>query len=191
MLTHLFKSVARTEILRLLFTEDQDSFYLRQLERETVVKKTALDAELKNLTEHGYVHARRDGNRVYYSANTHHPLYPELVSMVAKSFGEAAILKQLVHSDDRIHLAVLFGSLAKGTAKAESDVDLIIVGKLGLRAFVKLLRILDDGLIQREINPNVYSPNEFAAKLAAKDHFLTAVLAEPYVLLKGELSEFR
>lgn len=185
MLDSLFRSEARVEILRMLFTDEKLAMYLREMERQSTVKKTALENELKNLLTHQFITARKDGNRVYYQANPDNPIFAELVAIVDKTIGLRAILRERLQ-DDRITLAILFGSFAKGTHTPTSDIDLIIVGDIGLRGFSKIFSGVEQR-IGREINPHVYSEEVFAHMRQEGDHFLTSVLAEEFEVLKGSL----
>ncbi len=189
MIELLFGSKTRSELLRLLFEGSHKAFYLRELERESGVNASGLLKEIKNLLKLDLITSRQDGNRIYYQANLNHPIYLELQSIIEKTSGTQAILK-LALKDPRIELALLFGSLAQGSERAESDVDLIVIGKIGLRALSQLL-IVPQQKISRAINPVVYTPEEFSIKLAAKNHFLSRVLEKEYVVLAGDMNDFK
>ncbi len=80
--------------------------------------------------------------------------------------------------------AFVFGSLAKGDAKAESDVDLMVIGELGLRPLTKLISGIAEK-VGREINPHVMTPQEFSKRRREKDHFVFSVLSAPRIFVKG------
>jgi len=185
----IFGSKTRAELLKFLFDSSHKSYYLRELERLCGVNASGLLKEIKNLIKLDLVSSRRDGNRVYYQANRDHPIYLELQSIVEKTSGLQSILKTAM-VDPRIQLALLFGSLAQGTERAESDVDLIVIGKIGLKALAQLL-VVPQKKISRPINPVVYTPEEFSIKLAAKNHFLSRVFEKEFVVLAGELNDFK
>lgn len=188
MLEVLIGSKSRAEILRLLFDGSGQSRYLRDLERDCGLNASALQKELVKLVKAELVHAEKDGNRIYYQANQDHPIYLELVGIVEKTSGIQAILK-LALNDKRIHLALLFGSLGQRTARAESDADLLVIGRIGLRALSQLLAVPQEK-IARPINPIVYTPEEFTSKLSDKNHFLTRVLEKEFVVLTGDADAF-
>lgn len=85
---------------------------------------------------------------------------------------------------DRIRLAFVFGSLARGEGKANSDVDVMIVGGVSFGEVVAALQSAQK-TIGREVNPSVYSETEFRAKLRAKHHFVSAVVSAPKAFLVG------
>jgi predicted nucleotidyltransferase len=87
-----------------------------------------------------------------------------------------------------VEFALVFGSFARDAARAESDIDLIVVGSITLREVVHHLHGLQLQL-DREINPHVYTWQEFRMRLARGDHFLTTVLSEPLLFVVGARHE--
>jgi predicted nucleotidyltransferase len=83
-----------------------------------------------------------------------------------------------------IRLAFIFGSMAKGTADAKSDVDILIVGDASFADISEALLAAQERL-GREITPTVYSAEEFQQRVKEKHHFLARVLAEPKIMLIG------
>ncbi len=82
--------------------------------------------------------ARKDGNRIYYRANSRHPVHGDLCSLVLKTNGLAGVLRQAL-PDKQVRLAFVFGSIARGETRAVSDVDLMVIGQVGLRRLTQLL----------------------------------------------------
>lgn len=188
MLDVLIGSKSRTQILRLLFDGSCRERYLRDLERDSGLNASALQKELVKLLKTELITSEKDGNRIYYQANQNHPIYLELVGIVEKTIGIQAILKKAL-SDNRIQLSLLFGSLGRKTERAESDVDILVIGRIGLRALSQLLAVPQEK-IARPINPIIYTPEEFSSKLAVKNHFLTRVLEKEIVVLTGDFDAF-
>ena len=118
--------------------------------------------ELKRLSRLGVVETRVNGNRTYYHANTHHPLYPDLRNLVLKTDGLVEVLRTALVSPD-IQLAFVFGSMADGTAQAESDIDLMVIGNLSLRQLGKLLSGIATR-VGRKMNPHVLTREEFVRR---------------------------
>lgn len=189
MLAELFTSETRAQIFRLLFDGKAKEFYVRELERESGKSIRSIQKEVKHLADIDLISSRRDGNRLYYKANLTHPLYPDLSSLVEKTVGVVGQIKIRLE-DSQIESAFIFGSYAKGEEKAESDIDLIVIGDVKMRALSKLLSGLQES-VGREINPHVYSPEEFSRRLNENDHFLTNVLKEKVKMVKGNLDEYR
>jgi len=174
----------RAEVLRLLFETGDQEIHLRDLARLAALSPAALQKELTSLAAKELVLTRRDGNRLYYRANTSHPLYPELHGIALKTSGIAAELTRALAPVQDIDLALIFGSVAAGTATAKSDVDLLVIGNVGLRKLSPALRGLADSL-GREINPICLTPKEWRENRAKNDAFANRVTAEPKLWLKG------
>ncbi len=189
MLSEILTSNTRAEIMRILFNGLGEEHYLRGLEKLSNVKVNSLQKEVKHLFSLNILIARKDGNRIYYSANTKHPLYLDLLSIVEKTVGVLAQLKHRLE-DNRIKCAFVFGSFAKGKEKASSDVDLVIIGKIGMRGVSKLLSGLQEK-IGREINPHIFTAEEFKKRIKNKDHFLFSVLKKKVQPILGSLNEHR
>lgn len=182
-LTRLLSSRVKAEIFRLLFGADAREVHVRELARRSGLNVATVRQELTRLTGLGLVRARRDGNRAYYRAETGNPLYSDIHNLVLKTSGLVDVLRQALEKA-RIRAAFVFGSLADGSEKPGSDVDLIVVGSVSLRQLSKFLSGLDLRL-GREINPHVLTPQEFARRKKEGQHFLTSVLAAPKLFVVG------
>src|SRR4030042_3207551 len=128
----LLSSRARAEIFRLLLSGTGEELHIREIERRSGLNDSTIRQELSKLVRLDLVQSRRDSNRVYYRAKTENPLYPEIRNLVLKTSGLADALKSTL-VDKRIHVAFVFGSIARGEEKAGSDVDLMVIGQLGLQ----------------------------------------------------------
>jgi predicted nucleotidyltransferase len=175
---------ARAEIFRLLFETGDQEIHLRDLARLAALSPAALQKELTSLAAKELVLTRRDGNRLYYRANTTHPLYPELHGIALKTSGIPAELTRTLAPVQGIDLALIFGSVAAGTATGKSDIDLFVIGNVGLRKLTPALRGLANSL-GREINPVCLTPAEWRDKRAKGEAFAARVSAEPKLWLKG------
>lgn len=175
---------ARAEILRLLFETGDQEIHLRDLARLAGLSPAALQKELTSLASKELVLTRRDGNRLYYRANPGHPLYPELHGIALKTSGIAAEFTRALAPVQGIDLALIFGSIAAGTATGKSDVDVLVIGSIGLRKISPALRGVADAL-GREINPVCLTPVEWRDKQGRGDAFAQRVAAEPKLWLKG------
>ena len=184
----LFHSEVRAEVLRILFGVREDRMYRAQIIAQTRFAKRSVEEELEKLETLELVVSSRDGNRCYYSANKVHPLYPDLRNIVLKTAGLRDVLQKALTSD-KIEFAFVFGSLAQRTDRAESDVDLLIIGPIGQRELATRLRGLTER-IGREINPHIFGWDEFTRRVASRDHFLHDVLARQKIFIIGKEDEF-
>lgn len=186
-LAELLSSRVKAEIFRLLFGVVPRELHGREIERQSGLADGTVRQELKRLTGLGVVESRPDGNRTYYRANTRHPLYPDIRNLVLKTDGLVEALRTALESAD-IPLAFVFGSVAAGTEQAESDIDLLVIGTISLRQLGKLLSGVT-AQVGREINPHIFTVEEFARRKKARDHFISTVLAAPKLFVKGSEDE--
>jgi predicted nucleotidyltransferase len=186
LLAILFPQV-RAELLRLLFADDSRELHLRELVRQSGLTLGTVQTEMEKLLSAGLLLDRRDGNRRYVRANAAHPLFSDLHNLVLKTSGLRDVLAEALTGLDGVRVALVFGSVAAGTAKPDSDVDLLVVGDIGLRALAPRLRPASEKL-GREINPMVMSPADFARERVTKP-LLVDLLAKPKLFIKGDERE--
>ena len=177
----------RAEVLRLLFANSAQELHLRELTRQSGLTLGTVQDELEKLTKADLITNRRDGNRRYYRANANHPLFPDLQQLVLKTAGLRDVLAEALKDIKGVELAFVFGSLAGGTGKAASDVDLMVIGQAGLRVLVPPLRKAGERL-GREINPVTMTAAEFA-KDKGRNPFLADVLTKEKLFVKGGADE--
>lgn len=180
----------RGAILALLYEHPHQSFYYRQLTRELKdLSVGTVQRELDTLSQLGLIERSVLGKQVFYRANRSHPVFPELRALVAKTIGKIPMLRSaLAPLTDRISVAFVYGSIARGEERAESDIDLLIVGKVALENVIARLGDIE-GALRRAVNPTVYSPAEFRSKLASGNHFLISVVRGDKIFLIGDEDE--
>ncbi|MBZ0158740.1 nucleotidyltransferase domain-containing protein [Candidatus Methylomirabilis sp.] len=182
--TALFGKTQRA-LLGLFFVRPEQSFYLRQIVRTAGIGQGAAQRELGRWLEAGLLVRTRRGNQVHYQANTASPIFAELKGLAIKTAGVVEVLREaLTGLADRITVAFVHGSVVRGTEKAGSDVDVVVVGAV---TFSEVVAALHDAQEQlgREVNPTVYTVREFREKLDAGHHFLTATVSAPKLFLIG------
>ena len=173
----------------MLYGHPDQAFYLRQVVRTSGGGIGAIQRELKQLVDAGIIRRSVQNKQVYFQANAECPVFAELKSILVKTAGAADVLRAaLAPLADRIQLAFVFGSFARAQQKADSDVDLLVVGDV---AFGEVVASLTDAQNQlaREVNPTVYSASELAEKVSAGHHFLRSVLKKEKVFLIGDERE--
>jgi predicted nucleotidyltransferase len=153
------------------------------MERRSGLNDSTLRQELRKLVRLDLVQSRRDSNRVYYRAKTENPLHADIRSLVLKTSGLADVLKSVL-MDKRVRAAFVFGSIACGEEKSGSDVDLMVIGDLGLRDLSGLLCGIEEK-IGREINPHVLHGDEFRRRVRAKEHFVSRIMESPKIFIIG------
>lgn len=185
LLAELLSSRVRAEIFRLLFDGAGEELHMRELERQSGCAIGTIQTELKKLARLDLVASRRDGNRLYYGARRGHPLYADLCSLVQKTVGVVGLLRTALADGPDIDCAFIFGSLARHEEQAGSDIDLMVIGTIGLRTLSSRLAAITQQC-GRELNPHVLSAGEFQARLRQNEHFLSNVMHSPKLFIRGE-----
>ncbi|MDA3895993.1 MAG: nucleotidyltransferase domain-containing protein [Desulfobacteraceae bacterium] len=188
-LSEILSSRIRAAILRLLFAFDVKELYMRDLERRSGFSIGAIQTELKKLLRLELLSKRKDGNRLYFRANKEHPLYPDLRNLVMKTNGLVDILKEALFRSDAIKYAFVFGSVARKEETASSDIDLMVVGDLGLRQVIGMLSGLSDRLL-REINPHCMSAQDFVRRKKTGEPFVNRICEEAKLFVIGDENDF-
>ena len=187
-LAEILSSNIRAEIFRNLFGVEKQSLHLREIERRTGFAVGTVQQEIKKLLRLDIITRIKNGNRSYYKANTNHPLYPEIRNLVLKTNGLADLLKQALSAELKIKIAFVCGAFARKEEKAASDIDLMVIGDIGLRKLTGLLMDVSEKL-GREINPYRLTESEFIKRKREKDQFLQEVLASPKIFITGTEDE--
>ena len=180
----------RRAVLSILYSHTDESFYLRQLVRITGIGVGAMQRELKQLTDAGIIRRLQIGRQIFFQANTDCPVFKELRDLIIKTIGVGDVLRSaLVPLAERIQLAFIYGSIARGDETRGSDLDILVVGDITFAEVVSVISPLQETL-SREINPSVYPLNEFRSKVSAGQHFINTVLEAPKVFVIGDNNEF-
>jgi predicted nucleotidyltransferase len=143
--------------------------------------------ELAQLEAAELVTVRRIGNQKYYQANEAAPIFEELRGLVLKTSGLVDVLRSaLAPLAGQIDLAFVFGSVAKATDTASSDIDLMVVSER--LAYRELFAALEPASIRlkRNVNPSLYSQAEVEKRARAGNYFIKRVLAQPKLWVIGE-----
>ena len=187
--TLLFPASYRRRVLTLLLLHPERALHVREIARLTGTTAGTLNKELTKLHAAGLLERERVGNQVRYTANRASPIYAELTGILRKTIGLADVLADaLAPMAPAIAVAFVFGSMARATETAGSDVDLMLLGSLTFGDAVKLLYPAQ-ATLGREINPSVYSADEWRARLKTKDSFIREVLVQPKIFLIGNDDE--
>ena len=179
------------KVLGLLYSKPDKSFYTNEIMRWAAMGRGTISRELDKLVAAGLLTVSRTGNQNHYQANSNNPVYAELVGIVKKTFGIGDQIRQALHQfDDQIDLAFIYGSISKGTDKAASDVDLMLVGRsLNYGDIMDVLLPLEESL-QRTINPTIYTQDDFVTKIENGSSFVTRVMEQPKIMIKGVIDDF-
>lgn len=184
-LAALFPTV-RGDVLAATLTQPEKWWYLSELAQFLGTSPSSLQRELKALVDGGVLETRREGTRAYFKADTRSPVFPELRGLIDKTAGVVPTLRAILRRlAGRIACAFVYGSVARSEEHPASDIDLLVVGDVGLADLTPALRKAEARL-GREVTVISYSAAEFRKKAAAKDHFLSEVLRGQKLFVKGD-----
>ncbi len=184
----LFKGYRR-RVLGLLLLQADKRYHVREIARLTGTVAGTLHKELARLADAGLLLKDTVGNQVLYGANKDCPVFEELASIFRKTSGVVDVLADaLAYLSDKVEAAFVFGSMASGKETAGSDVDLLVIGDLSFSEVVDAVYSAQE-VLGREINPKVYSVDEWKQMLEKKDAFIKELLAQPKLFVTGSENE--
>jgi predicted nucleotidyltransferase len=171
-------SATQQRVLALLFGQPERSFFTNELIELVGAGSGAVQRELRRLLESGLVVMQRHGNQKHYQANPAAPIYQELCGIVTKTLGPAEVLRDaLLTLGEAVRLALVYGSVAKRSDTAQSDIDLLIVSDaLTLEQVYEALTAAEAKL-GRRVSPTLYSVANFRRRRLNGNPFLAKVLA--------------
>lgn len=191
MLSDVLFGEYRKRILGLLLLHPEESYHVRELARLTDTSAGTLHKELSKLSDAGILQSKKIGNQQHYSANVQCPIFEELASIFRKTSGLADVIANaLSNMKSQIKFAIVFGSVARGEEQASSDIDLMVIGDISFGDVVSLLHE-SQVTLKREINPVVYSLDNFKSRVEKNDSFIKEILNKPKLFIIGSEHELR
>jgi predicted nucleotidyltransferase len=179
----------RHGILSATLTQPDKWWYLSELAARLRTTPSSLQRELAALVRNGILEQRREGARAYFKAQTQSPIYRELRGIFEKTSGIVPTLRSVLDPlETNIRCAFIYGSIARGSEHGSSDIDLMIIGSVGLAGLTPALRKAER-VLNRAVNATVYSADEFRHKARQHDHFLETVLKGRKEFVKGSQRE--
>jgi len=184
----LFKEYRR-RVLGLLLLHPEQAYHVREIARLTGTVAGTLHKELSKLADAGLLLKMAQGNQVSYQANRNNLIFAELASILRKTSGIADVLAEaLAPLAQQIEFAQVFGSVASGKARADSDIDLLVVGNASFSEIVKALYPAQQQM-RREINPKLYLPEEWKLALVERSAFVRELLEKPTIKIIGDMDD--
>jgi predicted nucleotidyltransferase len=183
-------STVQQRVLAYLFGQPERSFFATELIKLAGGGSGAVQRELARLTDSGLVTVKRVGTQKHYQADPKSPLFAELCSIAQKTVGLAEPLREaLAPLAKRITAAFVYGSVAKRSDTAASDIDLMVVSDSLTYADLYAAVEQASARLGRKVNPTVYSRKELARRVKQKNAFVTRVMAQPRIWLIGAESD--
>lgn len=181
----LFPKV-RQRVLAVLFGTPDRSYYANEVIALAQSGTGAVQRELASLSAAGLITISKQGNQKHYQANASAPVFAELRGLVLKTMGLADVLRHaLTPLATQIDMAFIYGSVARQQDTAHSDVDVMIVSPT--LAYGEVFGALENATqtLGRKVNPTLYSPLEWAKRIAEDSAFVTRVMQQPKIWLIG------
>ncbi len=180
----LFPKTRRAVLAATLMHPDRWQF-LAALARQIGVPPSSLQREMESLVEAGILLRRQEGRQVYFKPDPNCPILYELQGIMTKTLGVVDVLREALGPFKKsIQTAFVYGSIARCEELSESDVDLMIVGSASLADLSPALQKAEERL-GRQVNPTLFSADEFAKKLKQGNHFVKTVLAGDKLFIFG------
>jgi predicted nucleotidyltransferase len=181
----LFPKV-RQRVLSVLFGTPDRSYYANEVIALAQSGTGAVQRELAGLSAAGLITISKQGNQKHYQANASAPVFAELRGLVLKTMGLADVLRHaLLPLTAQIDMAFIYGSVARQQDTAHSDIDVMIVSPT--LAYGEVFGALENATqtLGRKVNPTLYSPSEWAKRIAEDSAFVTRVLQQSKIWLIG------
>ena len=173
-----------------LFGQPERAFHLNELRRLTGLGSASLQRELNRLAAAGLVDSQPVANMRRFQANAQSPVFAELVALTRKTLGTVPVLRDaLLPLMPDLQVAWVYGSVAKQTDTARSDIDVMLVGRNLSLSNVLACLAPAEAQLGRKINPGIYSLEEFERRRAEPDSFVNRVLSQPTLALIGDAHE--
>jgi predicted nucleotidyltransferase len=176
----------KQRVLAVLFGRPDRSFYAREVIGLVAAGSGAVQRELAVLTQAGLLTVKAVGNQAHYQANAESPIFAELRAIVQKTVGIADPIRQALDPVAKdIAAAFVYGSVAKQTDNATSDIDLLLLTEA--LSYGDVFTALEQAgeMLGRPVNPTLLTRAEFAKRLMAQESFLTRVLDQPKIWILG------
>jgi predicted nucleotidyltransferase len=191
-LSNALFSKVQQRVLGLIFASPDRSFYTSEIIRTVASGTGAVERELSRLRRSGLVSVERIGNQRHYRANRHSPIFEELQGLVLKTVALSEFLKKALEPfASEIKIAFIFGSVAKGTDTAQSDIDVMVIGDdLNYSDLYTAFRHAEDRLL-RKINPAFLTSQEWRQRSSQAGSFARKLALGPKTFILGTQRDLR
>ncbi len=178
-------------MLNVLFVRPAEPLHLREIIRRVGRGQGAVQRVLDRLTQAGVLAVEKKARLKLYRPDERCPIHHELQQIVDKTVGLApALLQALEPLRSRIRWAFVFGSMAAGRERSDSDIDLAVVGDVGLDEVLDRVAKTEDRS-SRPVNVTLYAPAEFKKKALEPRSFLSRVISGPVNVIIGDEDELK
>lgn len=186
----LFPSPVLVDVLCLFLMHPEDEVYQRSLAEKTGYSLAQVQYALERIEQAGLVRKKKNGNRLYYRAERSHPAFEDLKRAFLKTVALGDVIREALKPlENKIQFAFVYGSIAIGQDRPDSDLDLLLIGGVSLKDIANTMADLSEKL-KREVNPVNYTPETFAERIKEGNRFALEVMEAPKIWLIGNEDEF-
>jgi DNA-binding transcriptional ArsR family regulator len=176
----------RAAILRELYLNVDRRISFNELVRRTQSGAGAVSRELKTLGDVGVVTEEREGNQRFLAAATDSPVYAELKSFISKCSGAPHVLRTALRDiENQIAVAFVFGSVAEGVERKNSDLDLFVVGSAGYSVVTERARTVENRL-GRPVQVLYFDTSSSADRKSLRKASMKAIAQGPKLFVIGD-----
>jgi predicted nucleotidyltransferase len=190
MLEALFSSRVRVRLLTIFLLNPDTRFHARVLAKMVGAQYSGVWKELKNLEQAGLLFSESSAIFKAYFVNSRFSILPELRSIILKTAGAGDMIRRELEGIGQMEVAFVYGSFAAGDADRQSDIDLMLVGKIDLTRLAPIIARLEKDL-GRAVNYTAFTPEEWREKQRKREPFVKNVLNGPKVMLIGDEDALR
>jgi predicted nucleotidyltransferase len=191
MLDDVLLGKTRAAILREFYLNPDRRISFNELVRRLKSGAGAVSRELKVLIESGLITEEREGNHRFLTAGKQSPLFAELKAFIAKASGAPSIVREALRDlEDQIELALVFGSVAKGNERADSDLDLLVIGTAGYSVVSERMYAIE-GRLGRKVQTLYFDVNSPADRVSLRKSSMQAMLSGPRLFVIGDEAQLQ
>ncbi len=190
LIDRLFGSSTRTALLTELFMNESKRFHIRDLSRRLSITHSALLKEVDNLEILGIVKVEKIGRMKFVGINSGIPYFKELKEIIIKTSGLKDLIYNQLSSNKAIKFCMIFGSFANGEETPESDIDVLIIGKVKVLELSKQFKQVEEKT-GREVNFIVWNESQLQRRAKEKSGFLSDLINKQVIMVIGSENEFR
>jgi len=173
-------------VLGLLYGQPDRRFQSGELIRLAMSGTGAVHRQLFRLAAAGLVTVTAIGNQKFYQANPASPIFDELTGLIAKTVGVVEPLRRaLAPLADEIVAAFVYGSVAKGSDRASSDIDLIVISDSVRHEQLYEAIAPAERALGRPVNPTLITRAAWRSKRAKPDSFAARIAESPHLIVLG------
>ena len=184
-LSNALFTTTQQKVLGLLFTQPDKSFYIKEILRLTGMGVATIKRELDRMLAAGILQMTKIGNQHHYQVNPECPIYSELSGIIKKTSGiRHSIRSALSTLAGQIDWAFIYGSVAAEKETTSSDIDLMVIGNVSFSQVVNVIYPLQKTL-GREINPKIYSREDWLLIKKSENAFLNELFLKPRIDVIG------